>query len=324
MRRHLWIIIASFSLAIGFSISLLGHVQNYIADYYKGDWFVLWLAARAPVEQLYSNLDKLPFVYPPTALFLLKPFGLVSSWVGLGLWSLLGISAIFLVARKIASPSAIILALLMPAAFHSLLAGQTSLIVSALMIAGFAHPGWWGAAAVLKPQSLVALPFTGEWGKLAVAGAVAVLLVMVSVALWGTQPWLNWFASLDDFQALTEAKGLDRWSVGLPSQFYPLGVVLGAAGVWITREADVLDRFAALACGAALISPYMLNYDLAGLSIAAMAMLLDRERSVARWIAAGWVVSGLLPTIGVILLLSVIAWERGFQMKAMKTAKALP
>lgn len=197
--------------------------------------------------------------------------------------------------------------MLTPAGVESILAGQTSLIVGALVIAGLTRPEWWGLAAVVKPQSLIALPFTGEWRKLAIAAAIATALVILSTTVWGLHVWFKWFGFLDDFQALIETKSLG--SIALPGLPYPIRAKLGAACVWATRSADLLDRYADLVCGSALIAPYMLGYDLAGLSIAAMVMLLDRERSIARWVSAGWVVAGIVPSIGVVALVGVLIWE---------------
>ena len=310
--RKVWLTIVCITFIAGLSVSLLGHLANYLRDeVYNGDWLIFWFTARAPVPLLYHDLDAFPFAYPPTALFLVKPFALLPVWVSLAVWSIIGLTALCLAARSLAKPWVIAVAVPMPAIWWCLLAGQTGLIVSAFVIAGLRWPALWGVGAILKPQSLIALPFTGEWRRLLITAGVGAAFVLASVIVWGVQPWLDWVAVLDDFQNEVSSRDAIRLNLGLGGWTYWPGAVLGAACAFLIfrRSEDLLERYAALACGSVLISPYTLGYDLAGLSIAAAAMLFDEERSVPRWIAGGWVLTGLFPTAGVIALAAVLVWE---------------
>ena len=64
------------------------------------------------------------------------------------------------------------------------------------------------------------------------------------------------------------------------------------------------------------MSPYTLYYDLAGLTFACMAMLLDRERSPLIWLAAALVVSSVFASMGIILLAAMLSYEAVQRAKA--------
>ena len=138
--------------------------------------------------------------------------------------------------------------------------------------------------------------------------------------IWGFQPWLDWLSVLGDFRAQLHRRHIDELDVGmnglilwfgLPAFVYYIGAALGAACIWATFRATEapLDRYAALASGSVLISPYTLGYDLARLSIAAAAILFDQRRSIALWLASGIVLAGAAVNIGVIALAAVLLWE---------------
>lgn len=326
-RRALRLTILTAALTVGGAISLFGPVANHLPTY-KGDWMVLWHAARMPVEALYLDPERVPFAYPPSALLILKPFGQLPIWTALALWTALSAAAMFLVARQAA------IALLMPACVLSLVHGQTGILVGALGWAGVGRfPLLLGLAAAIKPHLLIALPIayasTRDRNALAWTIAGGLLLVLASVAVWGVDPWLRWVAALDDFLAMIVNHDLARFNVGpkglvrlfgFPAWAYPLGIAMGAALTWVTfrTTSDLTDRYAALACGSALFSPYVLAYDLAGLSVAAAAMLLDDKHSTTRWLAAGWVLSGVFANFALIALASVLLAEQSSSLRGKR------
>jgi hypothetical protein len=58
-----------------------------------------------------------------------------------------------------------------------------------------------------------------------------------------------------------------------------------------------------------LMSPYTLSYDLAGLTFASVAMLLDSKRSSLIWLAAALIVSSIFANVGIILLAAMLSYE---------------
>jgi len=215
------------------------------------------------------------------------------------------------------------LAFLTHAVIGVLAGGQISLFIGALAIAALSttRPRWRGTlfavAAAIKPQSMLAAPLVllaeRNWRAIGWALIAGAGLLLLSVLLFGLDPWLRWAAELPRFREYLISRGVDRLDVGvyglvrsfgLPGWMFlfcaPLGVVTG----WLVfrSEAPQLDKYAAFAACGVLMSPYTLYYDLAGLTFACVALLLDRDRSPLIWLAAALVVSSVFASLGIILL----------------------
>jgi len=294
---------------------------------YLGDYKVFWGIASLPGGEAYEHQV---FGYPPTALLLIKPFGLLPFWPSLLAWSAGGALAMILAARRIMPLAAIALGLATYAGIGVLVGGQISLFIGALVIAAIsASQSRWrglllGIAAVIKPQSLLAAPIglvaERNWRAIGWAVAASLALVAASMVLFGPQLWLRWGQELPRFQAVLEQRGLDTSdvglyglarSLGLPGVLYVIGIPLAGLTTWtmFRSEAKPLDRYAAFAASSVLLSPYTLYYDLAGLTLACTAMLLDRGRSPLVWLAAALVVSSVFASVGVLLLSIMLAME---------------
>jgi hypothetical protein len=309
---------------------------------YLGDYKVFWGVTKIPTHGIY---DHRAFAYPPTALLLILPFGLLPFWPSLVAWSAAGVVAIGCSARRIASGLAVNLGFLSFAAIGVVLGGQISLFVGALVIAGLSSvdPRWRGAllaaAAVIKPQSVLAAPVAliarRDWTAIAWAVLAACALVALSAVLFGPELWLRWLRELPRFHSYLSSLGIDQTDVGiyglarasgLPGWTFLLGVPLGAATSWLVfeTEAPSLDRYAAFAVSSVLLSPYTLYYDLAGLTFACVALLLDRERSPLIWLAAAMIVSSVLANVGIVLMGLLLALDARRQRIARAAAPGAP
>jgi Glycosyltransferase family 87 len=294
---------------------------------YLGDYQVFWGIGSAPLEWVYGHYG---FPYPPTALMLVRPFGMLPFWPSLVAWGMAGAGAIILAARRVMQPAAIALGFVTSAAVGVLAGGQVSLFIGALVMAGLsaASSRWRGAllaaAAVVKPQSLLAAPvaLTAErnWRAIGWAVATAFALLLLSLLLFGVDTWVRWAADLHKFPAYLTSRGIDRGDVGvyglarafgLPGWTFVAGIPLGVATSWLAfrKEAAPIDRYAAFAASTVLMSPYTLSYDLAGLTFASVAMLLDPKRSPLMWLAAALIVSSVFANVGIILLATMLSWE---------------
>ena len=208
--------------------------------------------------------------------------------------------------------------------------GQISLFIGALIIAGLnaSSPRWRGlllaAGAVIKPQALlpapVALIARRDWRTIGWAAAAAAALLLLSACAFGIDVWLRWATEVPRFHDYLVSRGIDQMdvgmyglarSVGLPGWIFICGVPLGIATSWLVfrRQAAPVDQYAAFAASTVLLSPYTLYYDLAGLTFACLAMLLDRERSPLIWLAAALVVSSVFANIGIVLLAAALSAE---------------
>lgn len=297
---------------------------------YLGDFQVFWGIASVPFNEIYGHRV---FAYPPTTLLLILPFGLIPFWPSLILWSTAGAVALSAAASRIARPLAIALGFLTYAAVGALLHGQTSLFVGALIMAGLtaSTPRWRGillaAAAVIKPQSLLAAPIAliaaRNWKAIGWAIAAACGFLFLSVLLFGVDIWLRWVTELPKFHAYLVERGIDKMdvgpyglarSLGLPGWVFLFAVPLGIATSWLVfrGEAPPLDRYVAFAVSTVLMSPYTLFYDLAGLTLACVALLLDRRRSPWVWLGAAMVVSSTFAGMGVFVLATMLCFEAIF------------
>lgn len=315
------------ALAIGF-VPIFQFIGSMIwFREFLGDYQVFWINGSAPLE---LNYGRWLFPYPPTTLAFVKAFGLFPFWPSFFAWGLAGAAAICLASRRMIGPRALAIGLCSCAAVTTLASGQISLFVGALVIAGLSagEPRWRGAflaaAAVLKPQSLLAAPVAmiarRDWRAIRWAIATAVTLILISVALFGFEIWPRWVMNLPKFQAYLLGRHTDLMDVGiygiarsfgLPGWIFLAGIPLGIATSWLMfrRESSIVDRYSAFVCSTVLMSPYTLPYDLAGLSLACTAMLLDRERSPAIWIAAALIVSSVFANVGIILMAALLSYE---------------
>jgi hypothetical protein len=255
----------------------------------------------------------------------LQLFAKLPFFASLVLWSAIGTASLYYAGVRLAGHKCAALAALTPAWVVAALSGQVSLFVGALTIAGLTARTpvtaglCFAAAGLIKPQALVALPVaflaSRDWRAAAWTGVTGLSIVAISIGVVGTTPWTDWLTALPMFRDILAARGIDLMGVGanaLAIKFdvpfiYYVGVVLGLCCAWTAfQRPDPLDRHAALVCSAALISPYMLHYDLAALGATATVMMLDRERTPVIWLGAALAISYVLAPLGIILLAAAL------------------
>lgn len=255
-------------------------------------------AARiAPVEHL--ALPRMQaygeWVYPPTFLLLILPLALLPFF-----WSYCVFMGATLAAyaavlwRSAGDRAALLPALAFPAVAFNLVQGQNGLLTTALMGGALLflelRPAWAGllvALLAIKPQLGLLLPLAllagGYWRTLMAALLCGAGLLALSVATLGLDSLHGFLGNLDRFAAWAAAdRGvllsmptffacfrLLGWSA--PSALLLHGVIAAAvaaatAGLW-RRGGPPAPRYAALASGTLLVSPYLLDYDLAPLAL---------------------------------------------------------
>lgn len=308
---------------------------------YLGDYQVFWGIGSAALHDVYGRYG---FPYAPTALLLVRPFGLVPFWPSLVAWGFAGAVAIGAASRRMMGRRALALGFCTSAFLGVLAGGQVSLFVGALVIAGLSarDARWRGAllaaAAVLKPQSLLAAPVAliaeRNWRAIACAIAASLLLVALSFILFGVDMWVRWATHLHNFPTYLSSRGIDlndvglygvARSFGLPGSVFLAGVPVGLITSWLVFRGDatLVDRYAAFVCSTVLMSPYTMPYDLAGLSIACTSMLLDRQRSPLIWLAAALIVSSVFANVG-ILMMAVLLINEALNKSRTSSSGASP
>ena len=294
------------------------------------DWAIFYTAARGWLEgnlaHVYDQVwlrDRLnaafahwleapmaypAFHYPPPFLLLFLPFGampFVASYLSAQAASAAGLGASLRAAFGRERFWFLALALLLsPASSNNVLSGQDMFFVCMLYVIGFAlldkRPLWAGVALgflCLKPQYgllvPVALIAARQWRVFAVAAATALLLSLLSAAVFGIAFWQDWIALFVHPRQDVAYTGLDwgrMWdesaytcaallgaSKGLADAVQTAATLSAAALVYITygSQADPTRKLCILLAAAVVASPHVSPYDMILLAAAAALYLWD-------------------------------------------------
>ena len=334
---------------VGFwSVSSLIHGEGWAAPYD----FARLKAAQAAL----LGRPAAPFLwlYPPNALLLVWPLALLPYGPSFFLWGGAQLALAWAVLRRrLRHPMALRLLLAFPAGFLSLADGQNALLSASLLglglllldrrpvLAGLAFAGlsYKPHLGLLIPLALMA---GGHWR--AVAGAVIGVLAILSVSLGlaGADCWRAYFAEAGFARRVLEEGGVD-WGkmasvfaalklLGVPTAAAWLGqavsaALAGGAVIRLWRGAPRPGvRGAALAAGALLATPFLLDYDLTILGLGLAWLAADRQGGAmssrrVTLVAALWCAPLLLRPLGLGLSLPigpaaaaallVLAWRDG-------------
>jgi len=188
-----------------------GAARSFFADkldqIFDGESFTGYLNASFS-GWLSKPLPYRPWVYPPTYLLLLLPFGKLTFAVSYYAFQLASAVLLALVLcweadRPRAKAFVVWSALLCPAASINVAMGQNAFLTSALLVGGWRvlrrNPVFGGAVLgmlTVKPQFGLLLPVAllaaREWRALIASVAAATLLFGASVAVFGIDAWRQW------------------------------------------------------------------------------------------------------------------------------------
>lgn len=285
------------------------------------DFSVFWTAAHVPPSHLYDSdyvtadqawlvppsAGPRPWIYPPSALLLFLPFGLIAFWPAFILWSALSLTAFWLAWRDKISHWQLALAMCSPASLMALTQGQTSLLIGAAIAFSLGVMGnrpvvagaLLGVAAAIKPQILLMTPIAlvsgGHWRSLT-AFVLAGLAMILASLVFGFEAWVGWARALEDYVGIVKTMNL------YPKVITPLGLagnigpramaiaiivspIAGAALAWFAFKSDDKGvRLTGLICGSLCWSPYAIRYELAAIAPVMVATLFSP--GVWRWLAA--------------------------------------
>jgi hypothetical protein len=295
------VVLAGISVAL-----LIPRLQNWPLT---PDFTMLWAGARFAVTQPHSTYDwaavtaaqmdlrppvgPLPFPYPPSALPLMAPFGLLSFWPAFWAWTSLSAAAFWTAARRIASSPWLVF--IMPQMVLAIVLGQTTLWIGALMIWGVlllpSRPivagALFGIAAAIKPQFAIMVPVAviagGHWR--AIPGGFAGLGAMLLLSLpFGPLLWRDWASVLGGHPGIVTGYGLDFLGaspmqalkvLGLPVVLHAIFVILAIWLVWRTfRGDDDKQRVLVLLLATLIATPYAIRYELGMLAPSLLDALL--------------------------------------------------
>jgi hypothetical protein len=277
------VVLAGFALATSHAY-LFAHLDLGL-DFRVYQRTVTW-----PLDQLYHDPGTMPFLYPPTAIPLFKPFAMMPA--GFYVWSIVSLLAFAALAAAAGGKRVAALALCSPAAIGGLVLGQVPMILAAALFAGsklrpFLGGVLWGIAAAIKPQLMVfaplALAVRRDWTMLFGMAAGLCAMVAGSIALFGYELWFDWIAAIGSFSERVEG-GVVRTITpagkaalaGLPTlPFLLFGVVIGVTAVIASAKKVEGELLIGLVVAASIVaSPYAYAHDTIAVIPACVVLLL--------------------------------------------------
>lgn len=243
------------------------------------------------------------WAYPPHSLLLAWPLGLFPFYAALALWSVLGLGVLALGCRRLGlGPVEAVIVLLSPASVLCLYYGQTGNLAAGLLLLALAprrgrEIGAIGAAALLtmKPQMGLLLPLfwlvERRWRAILLTGAVSLGLVGLAWLVFGPIVWSDYVGVTLPGLSQLEREGTGPFMLMIPSIFMALRILSGdgdlalilhlalavpivlLAGWRLRSVPDPMRRAGVVLAGTALLTPYLHNYDLTMVAVAALVVL---------------------------------------------------
>ena len=321
---QVWIVGAAFGLLLIWrDFALLNHglvgdgafIGRDFINVWSGGWMVLHdrvpslyhLDSYGVVQRsLFGGVEQHNYSYPPLTLPLTVPFALLPYWLALPLW-LAGTGWLFVRAARpwmesTGWPKWVVV--LTPAALINIWAGHYGFLVGALVLSGWRwlpdRPRLAGICfglLAIKPHLAVLIPLVlllrRDWEAIFAAAITVAALFLVSVALFGVQPWIDYFTVTAGVQAaMVDAKGAAfgfmststataLLSVGWPGLAAPAQIITALIGVTLVaraaRGAGVKELATLSATATFLVLPYAFNYDLTVSALGALLLLMRSD-----------------------------------------------
>ncbi|HEX8400185.1 MAG TPA: glycosyltransferase family 87 protein [Allosphingosinicella sp.] len=267
------------------------------------------------------------YSYTPISFLYVWAFGLLPYLPSYLLWTALTGAAFAWAARPYLRDVGLPgwLALLLPASLINVWAGHYGFLIGALWLGAWhlldTRPRLAGlliGLMVVKPHLAILIPLLlirrRAWEPFATASMTVVVLALLSVFLFGTQPWVDFATKtvglqasmVDDVERFfvlmmpTVAPSLFRAGLS-PTLVWPLQAATAAAAIfalWRRMPDNPRQAGLAAACGTFLVLPYAFNYDMTVVGIASLCLLRgDHYRSGGRFGAVALVLCFLLPVL---------------------------
>ena len=245
---------------------------------------------KAQAGVIGGTIDYLPWLYPPPLLLLAAPLSALPYIPALGLWITAQLAMLAAAVRAMGGARwAVLAAFVFPATINNILVGQNGALSAALLGGGLAllhsHPAIAGVLfglLIYKPHLAILLPFAllaaGAWRALAAAMASAVGISLLSMAVFGLQPWSAFLATASAGTRALEY-GSAHWpkmatvfsalrllGADVPLAYAGQGIsallaVIAVMFIW-RRQRALAWRAPALIIATFLATPYAFFYDL--------------------------------------------------------------
>jgi hypothetical protein len=271
---------------------------------YSSQLFQIWKQS-----QFGTSLRTQDWIYPPTVLLIGVPLSFLPLVPAFILWdsATLLIAVILLRYARLPWPI-LIVGLLAPATWRSVLLGQYGVITGALVVAGLllaprypVRAGIMLGISTLKPQQGIITPvawLAARYWKAITAAAVTFGLMGIAIILWlGSHAWKLFFINSSAMargilDALPPQPNIStgvsvfwmcRTMGGTIAMSYSAQIAVAIVAVifvyraWLITDIDPLTRVAFTACCSLLITPYGYTSDMVAFSIAVVIILSNNQ-----------------------------------------------
>lgn len=292
-----------------------------------GDFIAFWAAARESLDGglagLYATdglheamqahrpggeVQGLTWQYPPHASLIFSPLGLLPFPLAYALWCALGVSAFAAVLIKAGIRGRWLYAALATIpVLTALNTGQNALFTCSLLglAVFYARPrpilaGLAAALLTIKPQLGILLPVfflaSGHWRAFGTAALGSLLLILVSLAAFGTEAWTGFLGAISSVSGSVSDGVMPLFKMvnvyaAARLLWLPHALALGLAAatvliaiglmVWTARRtADPRWHYAVLASATLLAAPYSMYYELVLLVPAIIFVLQHGAKTV--------------------------------------------
>jgi len=248
--------------------------------------------------------------YPPFSLLLYWPLGQMPYFVALGTWTI-GLFAVyaFVASRFVARANRVTMVLVLlcaPACLVNAVGGQNGFLTATLFLGAILAldrrpilAGVLIGLLTIKPQLGLVLPLAllslRAWRTIASTLVTIIVLVAVSTAVFGFEPWRRYLFETSAYQLelLKQFHGFYTYmmcsvlsgarTLGAPFQVAALAQTFVAvpvallSGLAVRWTADARQRAMILATAAPLVTPYAFNYDLTLVTVVIAWRLIEDD-----------------------------------------------
>ncbi|HET7887237.1 MAG TPA: glycosyltransferase family 87 protein [Bradyrhizobium sp.] len=310
-------------------------------DDFVNYWSAPFLALHGRVAEIYDfaafhafeqsvtsqSIQYYHYSYPPVMLLLTLPLALIPYVPALFVWLGTTWYAFYRALKLVGGEGALLLSLATPALFVNAMGGQNGALTAALLCGGLmlldrrpVIAGILFGCFAYKPQLALMLPFAliagRRWLTVVATGTTAMLLVAVSVALFGLQCWFDYAHNLGILRTviLEDGSGVAHRMVSVfvfarmlgatvpvaylvQAIFAGLAVVVVARSWWQDDPAPI--RNALTIMGTCFMTPYLQDYDLVmGAFVVLWLLMVEaRSRLPAQWFRLAAALILVLPAV---------------------------
>ncbi len=340
-------------------------VQDYWAFHVAAEAAVHGLGAaiydQSVFQGLFEDAHGLLWLYPPTMLVLLAPFGMLSYGAAKMIWLFSSIIVMIVVARALTDRNIFLtsIALISPGLFTAIFTGQLSILFAGLLASGLFYAktrpilaGICIGLLTVKPQFGLLVPFffvlNGAWRACFYSAVTALVLMLVSIAAFGVEAWVAFFNTLGtthlDFiheignkGRVTASDALQNLGFVSASTSVLLGLLVAVSGAALLlakkKRASwrVMVGFTMLLT--AISSPYFWVYDWSLVLFAILLLVYDRP-AMRLLPQLGFVAVWFLPLIAYIgagpygvpvmwVMLAYVAWVAFSHMRVEESGQRI-